>query len=423
MKKSDKVRNQKRYTNKLRNKNKKNVAKVRSQKINVHTEPTQALSGKVIGSGTYGCVFKPPIKCSSNSNSNSKGNSKYKKISKLMLLEEAESEYYKHQKIKKILKKIKNSKDYFLFSDSLCLPNDLPSKLSARDKKSLDESCESERITESYNEDGFGDLAMLTMEDGGLDLQNYILYHANEPRQKPVVLIKQVVKHLHDLLVNAIIPMNKLNVYHTDIKPSNIVVRTNKTKIQHFKLIDWGLSKINIPDNQRFSFFIHFNFPYESLLFGLSENYSSFSNLNLDIKNIIKEDTEDILSDHIIKDITLLFGTPDTIYTKKMVIDLLTNYLLSIARQCYDEKKGFFDHNILTKNYYCKLDLWGFMICFIDLYKVYGATTNDVIKSYLLNICHYITTYKYDKSGNLDMKWINVWSDKIQELYKIEIKD
>ena len=63
------------------------------------------------------------------------------------------------------------------------------------------------------------------------------------------------------------------------------------------------------------------------------------------------------------------------------------------------------------------------MICFIDLYKVYGATTNDVIKSYLLNICHYITTYKYDKSGKLDMKWINAWSNKIQELYKIEIKE
>ena len=429
IKKMKKMKNMKKpkRSNRLR----ENSSMKPTKKINTHTSraalKSLTVSGKVIGSGSYGCVFKPPIKCANktrNKTGNKTGNKKgTKKISKLMLLEEAEDEYYKHQKIKKILSKIKNSENYFLFSDSLCLPKDLPAKLSARDRKSMEEDCNSERITESYQEDGFSDLAMLTMDDGGIDLENYIIHFSRE-QNKPVIVIKEIAKHLHNLLLNAIIPMNKLNVYHTDIKPANIVVQTIKTKIQHLKLIDWGLSKINIPDKQRFSFLIHFNYPYESLLFGLSDKYNSVTELNQDIKNIIKEDTEeDTINPHIMDDIILLFGNTETKYTKKMVVDLLTNYLISIARQCYNEKTGLFDRDMLTKNYFNKIDLWGFMICFIQLYKISARNTNEVVKSYLLNICHYVTTYKYNKSGKMDMNWIHIWSKKIEDLYKIEIKD
>ena len=59
--------------------------------------------GKSIGHGGFGCVFRPSIKCNSNSPSN-------KEISKLMLKKDAEEEFNEISFFATILSKIKNYK-------------------------------------------------------------------------------------------------------------------------------------------------------------------------------------------------------------------------------------------------------------------------------------------------------------------------
>jgi hypothetical protein len=79
----------------------------------------ELFGGSVIASGGFGCIFKPSIKCESNSPSNDS-------ISKLMLKKNAKHEYNEIQKYKKMLRNIPNYSDYFLVEGfSLCKPKEL----------------------------------------------------------------------------------------------------------------------------------------------------------------------------------------------------------------------------------------------------------------------------------------------------------
>ena len=74
---------------------------------NRNTTKREIFGGSVIASGGFGCIFKPSIKCESNSPSNDS-------ISKLMLKKNAKHEYNEIQKYKRMLRSIPNYSDYFL---------------------------------------------------------------------------------------------------------------------------------------------------------------------------------------------------------------------------------------------------------------------------------------------------------------------
>ena len=63
--------------------------------------------GKVIGSGCFGCVFKPALKCK-DSNQRTDG------ISKMLLNKDAKDEWDEITKVKLIISKIPNNDKYFL---------------------------------------------------------------------------------------------------------------------------------------------------------------------------------------------------------------------------------------------------------------------------------------------------------------------
>jgi serine/threonine protein kinase len=100
------------------------------------------------------------------------------------------------------------------------------------------------------------------MPDGGLDVGDYI-----ETITKGSQFIT-LNNSLIDLLLNGIIPMNKYDIYHCDVKESNILVNTKEGF--HTKLIDWGLSaKYNgteIPESM-FERPFQYNLPYSIILF------------------------------------------------------------------------------------------------------------------------------------------------------------
>ena len=87
--------------------------------------------GKVIGSGGFGCIFKPALKCTSKKRS-------HKDITKLMKNKHANIEFKNIKKYKTVLEHIPNYSDYFLVDGfSICKPD----KLDDIDLKNFNKKC------------------------------------------------------------------------------------------------------------------------------------------------------------------------------------------------------------------------------------------------------------------------------------------
>lgn len=216
--------------------------------------------GKLIASGGFGCIFQPALTCD-NSFTNNTNNTN--KITKLMTIKNATDEYKQIQTFKTILQFIPNYENYFLFKDiTLCKPTKLTNldldnykKCKALKKKGIT----SKNINKSLDK-----ILALNMPDGGIDVE-----HFADSYFIPSNII-QLNKSLINLLVNGIIPMNKLNVFHGDIKDGNVLVKITEMGLET-RIIDWGLSFIHndnkgIPKNiYRRPF--QYNVPFSSILF------------------------------------------------------------------------------------------------------------------------------------------------------------
>ena len=191
--------------------------------------------GKVIASGGYGCVFSPALKCEGSNKRNKN------KITKLMTERHAKDEYDEINSIKEKLKDISDYKDYFLVSDlTLCKP----AKLEKSDIKSFKKKCSAlpkDKITKDNINDSLDKVLALNMPNGGIPVDDYL--YENGSIKKILNTNNSLIK----LLQNGIIPMNEKNVYHCDIKDSNILVDEINNNLLT-RLIDWGLSTQYIPD-------------------------------------------------------------------------------------------------------------------------------------------------------------------------------
>jgi len=213
--------------------------------------------GKVIASGGYGCVFVPALKCEGASKKESN------KISKLMTEAHAISEYEEINKIKDELDSIPNYQDYFLINDAtLCRP----SKLTPSDLKAFSDKCTAlpkDNITKNNINDKLDEVMSLNIPNGGLPVDDYL--YSNGSLQKMYNVNLALIK----LLKKGIIPMNKRNIYHCDIKDSNILIDDSEKA----RLIDWGLSveytpssTIPFPKNWR-NRPLQFNVPFSVIIF------------------------------------------------------------------------------------------------------------------------------------------------------------
>lgn len=230
------------------------------------------LGGKVIASGGFGCVFSPALKC--------EGDTKRRigKISKLMSEKHAIEEYEEINIIKEKLSSIKNYKDLFLLYDAtLCKP----SKLTSNDLIEYNKKCTAlpkDNITKKNINKNLDKLMILNIPNGGLPVDDYVY------KDGSLVKIYNVHTSLVRLLKDGIIPMNKRNVYHCDIKDSNVLVDETKDKIKT-RLIDWGLSTEYIPFKQDpfpkswRNRPLQFNVPFSVIIFSDSfvEKYTKFT--------------------------------------------------------------------------------------------------------------------------------------------------
>ncbi len=228
--------------------------------------------GKVIASGGYGCVFQPALKCDNARKRESK------KISKLMTERHAVQEYEEINNIKNKLDTIKHYEDYFLLYDAtLCRP----SKLTSTDLTAFKDTCTAlpkDNITKNNINSKLDEVLSLNLPNGGNPVDDYI-YTAGGYKK----LYKTHIA-LTNLLKKGIVPMNKKNVYHSDIKDSNILIDDSEQELKA-RLIDWGLTVDYIPESEATLFPrnwrnrpLQFNVPFSVILFTdlFYEQYSNY---------------------------------------------------------------------------------------------------------------------------------------------------
>ena len=200
----------------------------KNRKTDRHDDKALARGGKVIASGGFGCVFSPALKCQGKK---TRGKNR---ISKLLTKKHAISEYNEIKNFKKKLDKIPNYQNYFLLNDfDICKP----AKLTKSDLESFNEKCAAlpkDNITKENINKSLDNVFALNMPNGGLPVDDFLIKHNS---YKNIVKINNT---LLKLLNNGIIPMNNNNLYHCDIKDSNILIDSSSTL--KARLIDWGLS-------------------------------------------------------------------------------------------------------------------------------------------------------------------------------------
>lgn len=341
----------------------------------------EMFGGSVIASGGFGCIFKPSIKCSNTS-------SKHDSISKLMLKKYAKHEYNEIQKYKKLLRSIPNYADYFLVEGfSLCKPQELDKqdltdfneKCSALTKKNYSESTVNKQID---------DLMSLNMPYGGIDIDEFI-----EKTDFSISKLKLLNQTLIQLLKKGILPMNQRDVYHCDLKDSNILV-SNKEEPIKTRIIDWGLSTTfhsnqkKIPEVLTHRPF-QYNVPYSNILFNaeFTKLCNKFLKNNpnpsyLDVRSFVINYVLFWINERGIGHLkkmntifTVLFENDlvniDTSYKNELIeFNYTLHYIFEYITQIlykYIENGKLHLHEYFTNVFLKNIDVWGFTTCYFSL--------------------------------------------------------
>jgi serine/threonine protein kinase len=258
----------KQLTHKRNNKRNKGNHKTNKHKI------YKKKGGKVIASGGYGCVFDPSLQCQET------GLREQGKISKLMMNKYAVEELNIINNLRDKLSTIPNYRDYFLVDGAtLCKP----SPLTENDLGDFDEKCtaltkrKASKMTVN-RADVLGALTILNLPNGGLDLDDFF---KSAPSYQNIYKIQVA---LLQLLKNGIIPMNAKNIYHNDIKASNLLVDTTNNTFK-IRLIDWGFVTEYVPSDEIPRIWksrpFAFNEPFSLVLFS-DKFYNEYTIFNLD---------------------------------------------------------------------------------------------------------------------------------------------
>ena len=332
--------------------------------------------GAAIDVGAFGCVFRPAIKC--------KGRPDYKGVSKLMRKGDATEEYEDNiRKFNVVLSKIDNATDYFIISGiEYC--GELED-LSPDDVKTGHNICPN-IVKDTINME-LDEYAALQQPDGGISINKYMNDNPN------VEFFINLNENMIKLIQNAIVPMNKLGVYHFDIKPDNILLGDDAK----CRLIDWGISillnswQIEYHEFETFSekfgtlSFVAFNHPFDILY----THSPLITNLHRYIV-ILKKDMSDydvahkLITDSVIiddfGDIRELGHTGYMEQWEKYIpvhgnyeqtitgitINYLTQQLVNHATECKGKNKSCIFKEIFN-DFLSRVDIWGVLMTYCDI--------------------------------------------------------
>ena len=366
-----------------------------------------SIGGKVIGSGGFGCVFEPELKCVDDPIK--ARNKKY--ISKLMLTKYAYEEYNKIKEFKQVLKNIPNYEEYFLLDGfTICQPK----KLTKSDLKGYTKRCKSlkkKKINSKNINRSLDQLSLINMPHGGVDIEKYI-YNSRS--------LVELNNSLIQLLVNGVCKMNEMGVFHCDLKDGNILVQQYYTKLST-RIIDWGLSFMYTGD-QAYPKGIYrrpfqYNVPFSSVLFNddFDKLYNDFLLVypepsyyqvrtfiinyifvwnrirgpgHLSAINDIHEKffsnelvviSEPKIQDHII----------EYDYTYYYIVEYLTKVVMKYTNKGKINMKEYFV-SVFLKN----VDIWGFVMIYVTVYEY--IYSNFESRECLDKIKRIILTFLYE---------------------------
>ena len=363
--------------------------------------------GKPIDSGSYGCGFKPALKC--------KGKTRKKGVSKLMMEKYAMNEVKLLEPIYTLFTIYPDMKKYVLIPtiENICIPDTFTNS----DLNSFDTVCNklySYGYKTSNINNKLSDLRLLFMKDGGITVEQYIQgLHKQQ--------IVHVLKGLRDIYKKVILPMNDNGLFHSDIKHNNIVVKNNS-----LKLIDFGLMIQHDPSTIHSHFLQHSYYhliPYSILLFHdmVPFQWHAFykTHYNLPKQAFIEKCTFHII-DAYRRFQALQSESSREIYGQRHIKELCDilfpneNWLYIISKElayCYynfKEENGLFD--ILTfynTAFIYLIDVWGLcsiLVTLLDrlIFINYNRTFIESIKQILKKYMFGMKDYPFDIKENFE---------------------
>ena len=354
--------------------------------------------GKPIDSGSYGCVFKPALKC--------KGKTRKKGVSKLMMEKYAMNEVKLLEPIYTLFTIYPDMKKYVLIPtiQDICIPDTFTNS----DLNSFDTVCNrlySYGYKTSNINNKLSDLRLLFMKDGGITVEQYIQgLHKQQ--------IVHVLKGLRDIYKKVILPMNDNGLFHSDIKDNNILVKNNS-----LKLIDFGLMIQHDPSTIHSRFLqhsYHHLSPYSILLFHdmVPFHWHAFykTHYNLPKQAFIEKCTFHII-DAYRRFQALQSESSREIYGQSYIKELCAilfpneNWLYIISKElayCYynfKEENGLFDMLTFYNTAFIYLiDVWGLCsilvtlldrLIFINYNRTFIESIKQILKKYMFGMKNY----------------------------------
>lgn len=395
-------------------------------KNHTHMRRTRKNGGRAVDAGSYGCVFIPALKCKDKS---IPYNSNY--VSKLMYKEDSESELREIKKVEDIIKKIPNNENYFIVSQSYsCEPDEITgeenlssfeSKCKLFTKRGLDAT----NVNENLNK-----LALLNMLNGGLSVERYILKMLESPNKYNMFI--NLNNALIKLLEYGIVPMNKLNFHHYDVKAGNILYSSDG----HARLIDWGLAGMNdgktIPETI-IDRSIAYNMPFSDIFFNSyikqwlpeemrkikaslnfrNKNEGQSELLKIVAVNLINKSIEETSEGHfdyvtsgILHDIYKIYAA-DNKYNlldfNALSYNVVIEYIQAVLLKYVNENGVFNDIQYFYDVFVHNVDVWGFILTYAPIVEDgFGKIHKDIVNG----ICRILLRYCF--SSEFAVKPINI---------------
>jgi len=192
-----------------------------TNKIRVKPTATKtAASSSIIGEGSYGCVYRPALRCADVSDIDYTGT-----VTKILSREDAEDELREF----KTIDDLDPEKKFHVGKPLICRPRDMD--------QDIFKTCNPLKNSRSK------DYRLLVMPDGGMDLAKFFESGAYKPYfQKFGEAGLDHFLQAAEALLNGLAVMQHNGLCHHDIKTQNVVISTDPAtgKIQ-LKLIDFGM--------------------------------------------------------------------------------------------------------------------------------------------------------------------------------------
>lgn len=335
------------------------VGSVRASPV-LHVSPAQAGPARAVamhpprllGSGTYGCVYSPPIKCATPCTDSRCATG----VSKLMEYDNASDEYLSYEGLD--LASIDPDGKYHIKKPYKCVA-DLEAV------QSLNNQCHSVG-RDSPNQ------MLLLYDNGGIDLNKYIKKGAS---------LQSVLGGLKNIFLG-VKTMHSVQKYHIDIKLDNIVaLHTGESLYDHFRLIDFGLA-VNLKNGRepkQIYNSIYFVWPPDMILLTPSYNFRS-------IHDHVRHMVNDHFVDMILKPIYSINR-----WDPKYIINSLENLL---TRFNYDETKKLTPSQIQVSN-----KIFDFIISGVDVYSLGVMLANVMYMFNRLKTGHHAAESEFDFDG------------------------